>query len=136
MRLDEHGVPENPYLFKGGIQDRATGWVHFGARWYNPTTGQWTQQDTLDTPLNPSNANRYAYAADDPINGIDATGNNPTACSSAIFAGVLSTVGLATSVVGLVAGAPTLVLGATAAVGFAVSAAGEVDAVGTAINEC
>ena len=57
---------QNPYLLKGGIQDRTTGWVHFGARLYDPTTGRWTQQDTLDSPLNPANANRYAYAGDDP----------------------------------------------------------------------
>lgn len=29
------GTQQNPYLFKGGIQDRTTGWVHFGARWYD-----------------------------------------------------------------------------------------------------
>ena len=68
------GIQQNPYLFKGGIQSRALGWVHYGARWYNPTTGRFTQQDTLDTPLNPANANRYAYAADDPINNSDPTG--------------------------------------------------------------
>ena len=68
------GVTQNPYLFKGGIQDRATGWVHFGNRWYNPTTGVWTQQDTLDAPLDPNNANRYAYAGCDPVNNSDPTG--------------------------------------------------------------
>ena len=46
-------------------------------RWYNPTTGTWTQQDTLDHPLNPTNANPYAYAGDDPINGMDPSGNSP-----------------------------------------------------------
>lgn len=32
----------------------------------------------MDAPLDPSNANRYAYAADDPINGSDPTGRNYT----------------------------------------------------------
>ena len=86
------GSVQNPFLFAGGIQDRATGWVHFGARWYNPTTGRWTQQDTLDAPLDPSNANRYAYAGDDPTNNVDPQG-----------AGILNDVagglvGLATSI--------------------------------------
>lgn len=69
-----NGVKENPFLFKGGIQDRATGWVHYGTRWYNTTLGRWTQQDTLDVPLDPVNANRYAYAGADPVNNIDPTG--------------------------------------------------------------
>jgi RHS repeat-associated protein len=73
-----NGYTQNPYLFKAGIQDRATGMVKFGQRWYSPTTGAWTQQDTLDTPLDPINANRYAFAGGDPINGSDPTGNDDT----------------------------------------------------------
>ena len=41
------------------------------ARWYDPTTGNWTQQETLNAPLDPANGDRYAYAADDPINNAD-----------------------------------------------------------------
>ncbi|WP_160318907.1 RHS repeat-associated core domain-containing protein [Arthrobacter sp. ERGS1:01] len=70
-----NGVPQNPYLFKQGTQDRTTGWVKYGARYYDPTTGRFTQQDTLDTPLNPANANRYAYAANNPINLADPLGS-------------------------------------------------------------
>lgn len=68
------GTSQNPYTFKAGIQDRTTGFIKYGQRWYNPTTGRWTQQDTLDTPLNPHNANRYAFAANDPINNSDPLG--------------------------------------------------------------
>ena len=70
----DNGVGQNPYAFKSGIQDRATGLVKFGQRWYNPGTGTWTQQDTLDSPLSALNANRYAYAGNDPVNNIDPTG--------------------------------------------------------------
>ena len=51
-----------------------------GQRWYNPITGTWTQQDTLDHPLDPANANRYAYAGDDPINGSDPSGVSYSEC--------------------------------------------------------
>lgn len=64
----------HPYAFHGDIQDRASGLVKFGLRWYNPATGTWTQQDTLDAPLDPHNGNRYVFAGGDPINGIDPAG--------------------------------------------------------------
>jgi RHS repeat-associated protein len=64
---------DNPYLFHDGTQDRATGQVKFGQRWYNPGTGTWTQQDTLNKPLYPERANRYQYSGGDPINAVGPT---------------------------------------------------------------
>ena len=75
------GTSQNPYAFKAGIQDRVTGWVKYGQRWYNPTDGRWTQQNTLDAPLNPKNANRYAFAACGGINNSDATGRDAEGCA-------------------------------------------------------
>ena len=49
---------QNPDTFKAGIQDSVSGWVKYGQRWYNPATGRWTQQNTLDAPLNPAKSNR------------------------------------------------------------------------------
>ncbi|WP_146244766.1 RHS repeat domain-containing protein [Curtobacterium sp. MCPF17_051] len=66
---------QNPFGFKGGIRaGEDNSLTKFGYRWQTATTGGWTQRDTLDAPLDPSNANRYAYAADDPINGSDPSG--------------------------------------------------------------
>jgi RHS repeat-associated protein len=86
-RYDPYGVPivtqgagstiddQNPYTFGGaGVYVRQAGWVHYGARYYSTLTGTFTQQDTLDAPLNPSSANRYAFAGGDPINNLDPAG--------------------------------------------------------------
>jgi RHS repeat-associated protein len=68
---------QNPAGYGTGqssITTSAAGLVHCGARWNLTAVGGWTQEDTLDTPLDPANANRYAYAGDDPINGTDPAG--------------------------------------------------------------
>lgn len=41
----------------------------FGARYYDPTLGRWTQQDPSG-----QEANAYAYAGCDPVNKVDPTG--------------------------------------------------------------
>ncbi|WP_298662619.1 RHS repeat-associated core domain-containing protein [uncultured Leifsonia sp.] len=130
-----NGAAQNPYLFKAGIQDRATGLVKFGLRWYNPVTGTWTQQDTLDTPLDPANANRYAYAGGDPVNGSDPSGRIGAALLAKLIAaafagGSLLTVLSGSNLVSYVAGSAiefacdAIVGGATAGVGLVVGAIG------------
>ncbi|MEV7934054.1 RHS repeat-associated core domain-containing protein [Curtobacterium sp. NPDC089185] len=67
---------QNPYGFKSGLRSSSTnnGLTKFGYRWQTSVTGGWIERDTLDAPLGPSNANRYAYAGGDPINSMDPTG--------------------------------------------------------------
>ncbi len=48
--------------------------VKFGTRWYDATTGRFTQQDGLSVLDDPANGNRYAYAAANPVTHIDPTG--------------------------------------------------------------
>ncbi len=69
---------QNPYGFKAGVRssNTATGLTKFGMRWQAASTGAWIQRDTLDAPLSPSNANRYAYAGGDPVNNSDPTGRS------------------------------------------------------------
>jgi len=67
---------QNPYGFKTGIRsaNTQTGLTKFGMRWQAASTGAWIQRDTLDAPLNPGNANRYAFGGGDPVNHADPTG--------------------------------------------------------------
>ena len=65
----------DPYRYRFGMVDRGgTGRFLFGVRFYDPGQGVWVQQDSLDAPFDPVNANRYAYAGADPVNNYDPTG--------------------------------------------------------------
>ncbi len=84
-----HGVSGfNPYSYGDGVPDITTGLVKFGQRWYEPTTGTWTQEDQINQPLNPDMANRYEYAGDDPVNSSDPTGYDFWSGVGEIFAGM------------------------------------------------
>jgi RHS repeat-associated protein len=52
----------------------AGGLYHFGARYYDPTVGRWTQRDPLDQTGDLSEGNPYSYAGNDPINHADPAG--------------------------------------------------------------
>ncbi|WP_297546882.1 LamG-like jellyroll fold domain-containing protein [Amycolatopsis sp.] len=64
--------------------DSASGNVNMGARWFQPSTGGFASRDTtgLD-PRDTSNANRYGYAATDPMTGTDPTGRLVGECEAA-----------------------------------------------------
>ena len=65
---------QNPYRFApGSLYDRTTSMLKYGQRWYDPTTGRFTQQDSLTHLADPQHGNRYAYAGDDPITNTDPT---------------------------------------------------------------
>jgi RHS repeat-associated protein len=61
-----------PFGFAGGLYDRDTGLVRFGARDYDASTGRWTSKDPLS--FGGGDSNLYAYAANDPVNVTDPTG--------------------------------------------------------------
>jgi RHS repeat-associated protein len=61
-----------PFGYAGGIYDRDTGLVRFGARDYDPISGRWTAKDPIRFAGGDSNL--YAYVGSDPINRIDPAG--------------------------------------------------------------
>ena len=82
----------NPYRFAaGGVYDRGTAFIKYGERWYNPGTGKFTQQDSIERLGNVTQGNRYAYAGCDPVNQTDPTGRDFSWCSTGFFAAGVAT---------------------------------------------
>ena len=82
----------NPWRFAGGWHDDETGLTKFGARYYDPKIGRWTQQDPVAGSIaDPGTLNRYAYVAGDPVNFVDPTGTislkSVVATATAVVAG-------------------------------------------------
>jgi RHS repeat-associated protein len=72
-------LPDNPYRFASGraVALNASNQVilyQFGERFYQRSTGRWTQQDNLESLGDPTQGNRYSYVGDDPVNNVDPTG--------------------------------------------------------------
>ena len=63
-----------PFGYAGGICDRDTGLVHFGAREYDPEAGRFTSKDPIG--FEGGDTNLYAYVLGDPVNNVDPGGTN------------------------------------------------------------
>ena len=61
-----------PMGFAGGLHDRDTGLVRFGARDYEARSGRWVAKDPIR--FGGGAPNLYEYAGNDPVNGIDIDG--------------------------------------------------------------
>jgi RHS repeat-associated protein len=61
-----------PFGFAGGLYDRDTGLVRFGARDYDPETGRWTAKDPIG--FDGGDSNLFGYVANDPVNWVDPLG--------------------------------------------------------------
>ena len=77
-----------PFGFAGGLYDRDTKLVRFGARDYDPETGRWTAKDPIG--FKGGDTNVYIYIFDDPLNRIDFDGKN-----AAVMQGLASLWGVA-----------------------------------------
>lgn len=72
-----------PFGFAGGLYDRDTGLVRFGARDYDPTTGRWTAKDP--SLFGGGSANLYGYVGGDPVNLLDPSGLDGTGSTDSGF---------------------------------------------------
>jgi len=101
------------FMYTGKPYDSATGLYYEGARYYDPTTGRFTIQDSVTgTQEDPMSLNRYIYARDNPMKIVDLAGHewwNPvsdlTAAASAVSSGVSSVTSAVTAGVSDIAGA-------------------------------
>ena len=58
--------------FAGGLHDRDTNLVRFGARDYDPSVGRWTAKDPID--FAGGDTNLYGYVQNNPVNWVDPDG--------------------------------------------------------------
>jgi len=70
-----------PFGFAGGLYDRDTKLVRFGARDYDAETGRWTTEDPIG--FHGGDTNLYGYVLNDPVNLLDPVGYNAMAGAEA-----------------------------------------------------
>lgn len=77
----ETGGTANPYRFGGqfGFPDHGSGLVQTGTRQYDPELGRYITRDPAYIPI----GNAYLYAANDPINYVDRSGEAPEGANAA-----------------------------------------------------
>jgi RHS repeat-associated protein len=114
-------LPFQPFGFAGGLWDRDTGLVRFGARDYDPQVGRWISKDPIRFG---GGLNLYGYCHSDPIDCIDASGLDPLSSFTQGFVdGAFAALVVGGGVVALATlGVPAAVLGGVLAVGTAVGA--------------
>jgi len=66
------------YKYTSQMYDYLTGLYYYGARYYDPEMGRFTQADTMvPRPLDGQAFNRYSYALNSPLGLVDPSGHSP-----------------------------------------------------------
>lgn len=72
----QSGTYDPEHKFTGKELDDSTDLYYYGARYYDPELGRFTQADTIvQAPYDPQSLNRYAYCRNNPLKYIDPTGH-------------------------------------------------------------
>src|SRR5205085_4872152 len=61
----------NPLKFSGQYEDKETGLIYYGLRYYNPQSGRWISRDPSQED---GGVNLYGFVGNDGINGVDYLG--------------------------------------------------------------
>ena len=69
--LEKTETTDNPFTYFGQTYDETTGLYYLRARYYDPATGRFTQQDPAEDGYN-----WYVYGGNNPVAYVDTTGNN------------------------------------------------------------
>jgi RHS repeat-associated protein len=77
--------------YAGGLMDRSTGLIRFGARDYDPGVGRWTCKDPID--FDGGQDNLYAYAGANPVEANDPAGLSVEFWAGEVGAAISSTAG-------------------------------------------
>ena len=72
-----------PFGFAGGLYDRDTGLVRFGARDYDAEVGRWTAKDPIG--FGGGDYNLFGYVANNPVNFVDPLGLQCFGCHGKEF---------------------------------------------------
>ena len=76
VEIDSTGTTENNYKYTGEQFDANLNQIYLRARYYDPSIGRFTSQDTwMGNNSDPVTLHKYLYANIDPVNNIDPTGN-------------------------------------------------------------
>lgn len=103
--LGEFGVFDSLWQYRGEFRDPFTGLDYLRARHLDSTTGRFVSQDDVTLPASEvPQHNRYAYAANDPVNHADPSGN-------ALPVFIVAAVEVALSIVAVVKAASAFIAG-------------------------
>ncbi len=81
---------DDEIAFTGHVKDKDSGLTYMQARYYDPKVGRFYASDPVAfSPERPDMFNRYAYAANDPVNMVDPDGRKPDHIQDRFNAGVV-----------------------------------------------